>query len=249
MAIAIRIDATKTSLKVLVDKYTSEGLPAIRVTCPEPECRQEYIVYHGPTLGEAQLREGFAFYLMRDHPKHPVLYEIHETQADVKNMGMVEARALYQRLQLASTKVGDVMTEHPICCIPSDTVQYVASLMKDKDVGCLPVVDDHSSRRLVGVITDRDVCCRASAEGCNPRETAIEPYITRNVITCLADDELERCLELLRRHGIHRVPVVDKKSRCIGIVGLADVPDSAEVKVTREFDRAIRSTLEKHGIT
>lgn len=248
MAIAIRIDATKTSLKNLVDNYTKEDRPAVRVTCPESKCRQEYIVYHGPSMDEAQLREGLAPYLTRDHPKHPVLYEIDETPDALRKMGAMDATPLYQTLQPCSTKVRDVMTEHPVCCIPSDTVQRVANVMKDKDVGCLPVVDEHSSRRLVGVITDRDVCCRATADGHDPKRTTIEPYITRNVITCLADDELEHCLELLHKHGIHRVPVVDDESRCIGIVALADAPDRPEIRVKREFARAIRLTLKKHGI-
>lgn len=139
------------------------------------------------------------------------------------------------------------MTDNPVCCVPSDTVQRVASVMKDEDVGCLPVVDEHISGRLVGVITDRDVCCRVTAAGHDPQSTAIEPYITRNVITCLADDELEHCLELFRKHGIHRVPVVDEKNRCIGMIALADVPESAEKRFTRELSRAIRSTLKRHG--
>lgn len=245
MAIAIRIDATKTRLKVLVENYTKESRPAIHVACPESKCRQEYVVYHGPSMDEAQLREGLAPYLTRDHPNHPVLYEIVETPDDSRKIGKV--RPLYQKLQLSSTKVGDVMTDNPVCCVPSDTVQRVASVMKDEDVGCLPVVDDLSSGRLVGVITDRDVCCRVAAAGHDPQSTAIEPYITRNVITCLADDELEHFLELLRQHGIHRVPVVDEKNRCIGMMALADVPESAEKRVRRELSRAIRSTLKKHG--
>jgi CBS domain-containing protein len=249
MAIAIRIDATKTSLKSLVDNYTKQGRPAVRVTCPESKCRQEYIVYHGPSMDETQLREGLAPYLTRDHPKHPVLYEIDEsTLDDLKTMGAMDATPFYQALQPSSTKVRDVMTEYPVCCVPSDTVQHVASVMMDKEVGCLPVVEEHSSRRLVGVITDRDVCCRATADGHDPKRTAIEPYITRNVITCLADDELEHCLELLHKHGIHRVPVVDDESRCIGIVALPDAPDRPEIMVEKEFVRAIRSTLKKHGI-
>jgi CBS domain-containing protein len=247
MAIAIRIDATKTNLKwsVLVDNYTREGRPAIRVACRESKCQQEYVVYHGPSIDEAQLREGLAPYLRRDHPNHPMLYEIVETPDNSRKIRKV--RPLYQKLQVSSTKVGDVMTDNPVCCVPSDTVQRVASLMKDEDVGCLPVVDEHSSRRLLGVITDRDVCCRVAAAGHNPQNTAIEPYITRNVITCLADDELKHCLELLRKHGIHRVPVVDEKNRCTGIIALADVPESAEKRVRRELARAINSTLKRHG--
>jgi CBS domain-containing protein len=200
-------------------------------------------------MDEAQLRKGLAPYLTRDHPKHPALYEIPEesTPDDSGKMGTMNARPLYQPLQVSSTKVGDVMTKHPVCCVPSDTFQQVASVMRDRDVGCLPVVLDHSSRRLVGVITDRDVCCRATADGFDPKGMAIGPYITHSVITCLADDTFKHCLELLHKHGIHRLPVVDEKNRCIGIIALADLPESAEKRVRRELSRAIRSTLKKHG--
>ena len=249
MAIAIRVDATKSRLKNLVDDYTKQGRPAVHVTCPESKCRQEYLVYHGPSMDEAQLRDGLAPYLTRDHPKHPVLYEIDESIPDeFKRMGAMYAKPFYQTLQPSSTKVRDVMTEHPICCVPSDTVQNVAGVMRDEDVGCLPVVEEYSSRRLVGVITDRDVCCRVVAEGYDPKRTAIEPYVTRNLITCLPDDELETCLELLHKHGLHRVLVVDDENRCIGIVGTSDAPDNPEIVVRREFARAIRSNLKKHGL-
>jgi len=247
MGIAIRIDATKTSLKPLVDNYIKEGRPAVRVTCPASKCQQVYLVYHGLSMDEAALRDGLAPYLIRDHPKHPVLYEIDEsTPDDLKTMGAMDATPFYQTLQLSSPKVRDVMTKHPVCCVPSDTVHHVASVMRDKDVGCLPVVEEHSSRRLVGVITDRDVCCRAIADGHDPKKTAIEPYITRNLITCLADDDLKHCEKLLQMHVIHRVPVVDDEGRCIGIVALPDIPDKPEIVVRRKLARAIRSTVKKY---
>jgi len=199
-------------------------------------------------MDEAQLREGLAPYLTRDHPKHRVLYEIDEsTPDDLKKMGAIDATPFYQALQPTSTKVRDVMRKNPLCCLPSDTVQHVASVMSDQDVGCLPVVEEHSSHRLVGVITDRDICCRATAGGSDPQRTPIEPYITRNLITCLADDELEHCLELLHKHGLHRVLVVDEEGGCIGIVAPSDAPDKPEIAFRREFARAISSKLEKHG--
>ena len=249
MAIAIRLDATKTSLKSLVDNYTKQGRPTVRVTCHEGKCRQEYIVYHGPSMDEGQLREGLAPYLTIDHPNHPLLYEIEEPALDDSHkMGAMKATPLYRTLQPSSRKVREVMTKHPVCCVPSDTVQHVASLMKDEELGCLPVVEEYSSRRLVGVVTDRDVCCRATVDGQDPKRTAIEPYITRNVITCLADDELEHCLQVIHKYGIRRVPVVDDEGRCIGIVSTSDAPDKAEIIVKRALAQAIRSTLEKHGI-
>jgi hypothetical protein len=59
-------------------------------------------------------------------------------------LGAMDATPFYRGFHLGSTKVRDVMTKHPVCCVPSDTVQHVASLMRDKDVGCLPVVEEHT---------------------------------------------------------------------------------------------------------
>jgi hypothetical protein len=79
MAIAIRKDAVQTSLKKLVDNYTAEGRTYLKMTCPTPHCGQEYTIYYGPSLDEAEVRRGFESYLTRDHPNHPVIYEIDES--------------------------------------------------------------------------------------------------------------------------------------------------------------------------
>jgi hypothetical protein len=79
MAIAIRQDAARTSLKKLVDKYTEEGRAFLKVSCPTSNCGQEYTVYCG-TLEETDVRSGLETYLKRDHPNHPVIYEIEESK-------------------------------------------------------------------------------------------------------------------------------------------------------------------------
>lgn len=79
MAIAIRKDAIQTSLKKLVDNYTEEGRTYLKMICPTPQCGQEYTIYYGPALDEAEVRSGFEPYLTRDHPNHPVIYEIDES--------------------------------------------------------------------------------------------------------------------------------------------------------------------------
>jgi hypothetical protein len=79
MAIAIRKDAVQTSLKGLVESYTEEGRTYLTMTCPLPNCGQEYTIYYGPPLDKAEIRSGFEAYLKRDHPNHPVIYEIDES--------------------------------------------------------------------------------------------------------------------------------------------------------------------------
>lgn len=79
MAIAIRKDAAQASLRKLVDRYAEEERTYLKMTCPTSKCGQEYTIYYGPALAEAQVRSGFEPYLRRDHPNHPVIYEIDES--------------------------------------------------------------------------------------------------------------------------------------------------------------------------
>ena len=97
----------------------------------------------------------------------------------------------------------------------------------------------------MGIVTDRDVCCRSTADSHDPKRTAIALYITRNPITCLADDLLDHCLELLHKHGIRLVPVLDKAGQCVGIVAPPDIPEKPEIVVRRELARAVCSTVNK----
>lgn len=120
-------------------------------------------------------------------------------------------------------KIETVMTKQPSCCSPSDTLQGVAQMMRQQDVGAIPVVSDLVSKKLVGIITDRDLCVRAMAEGKDPHTTTIGPYFTTEVITCSPEDTLEACEQKMRQHRIRRIPVVDNKNLCVGIIVQADI--------------------------
>jgi len=120
-------------------------------------------------------------------------------------------------------KVQDVMTQHPICCLASDTVQTIAQILRDEDIGSIPVILDEESRLLVGIITDRDVCCNIVAEGLDPRTTSINAYITRNPVTCRPEQSLDSCEKLMQIHQIRRILIVDQDMRCVGILSEADV--------------------------
>lgn len=119
--------------------------------------------------------------------------------------------------------IESIMTKQPVCCSPADTVQTVARLMKQHDVGAIPVVSDLISKKLIGIVTDRDLCVSAMAEGRDPRTTSIANYFTKTVITCSPEDTLEACEQKMKQHRIRRIPVVDKQNSCIGIVVQADI--------------------------
>lgn len=120
-------------------------------------------------------------------------------------------------------KVREVMTPNPVCCVPADSAQKVAAILRDNNVGSLPVVADQQSHKLVGIITDRDLCCSIVADGLDPKSTSIEKFISFNPVTCRDGENLEKCERAMQEHQIRRVPVIDAEGRCIGIVSQADL--------------------------
>jgi CBS domain-containing protein len=123
----------------------------------------------------------------------------------------------------ARMKIREVMSENPVCCLPSDSAQAVAQIMCDHNVGLIPVVSDQQSKQLVGVITDRDLCCNVVAAGLDPKTTAIENHITQRPFTCRDGENIEKCERLMQEHQVRRVPVVDANNSVIGIVAQADL--------------------------
>lgn len=120
-------------------------------------------------------------------------------------------------------KVREAMTANPVCCVPTDTAQKVAQMLSDQNVGSMPVVADEQSRQLVGMITDRDICCSIVANGLDPRKTSIEKFISAQIITCRDGENLDKCEKAMQEHQLRRIPVVDGEGRCIGIISQADV--------------------------
>jgi CBS domain-containing protein len=125
-------------------------------------------------------------------------------------------------------QVQEVMTQHPLSCRATDTAQVVAQILRDEDIGSIPVIEDGVSKRLIGIITDRDLCCGIVADGLNPKTTCIEAYVTRDPVTCRPEQSLDSCEKLMQMHQIRRMMVDDQDLRCIGIVSEADVARADE---------------------
>ena len=126
-------------------------------------------------------------------------------------------------------KVGDVMTKVPCCCKETDTVRHAAELMRSHDVGSLPVVNNCEERKLLGIVTDRDICLKIVGAG-KASSSHVADAMKKSVTTSHVDDLLEACEEKMERHQVRRVPVVDSHGVCVGIVAQADIAlhDSAE---------------------
>lgn len=120
-------------------------------------------------------------------------------------------------------KCSEVMTKNPVCCLPGDMVAEVAQLMKRKNIGPVPVIENEQTRKLVGIVTDRDLALRIVAEGRDPGSTKVETVMTRKVVTCRADDDLQKALDAMAGYQLRRIPVVDAANRILGIISQADV--------------------------
>jgi CBS domain-containing protein len=117
----------------------------------------------------------------------------------------------------------DVMTPDPSCVSISDSVVRAAEIMKSEDVGAVPVVDDEASRKLVGIITDRDLAVNVIADGKDPHSCRIEDLMSRNPVTCRPDEDVQNAMDRMAQHQVRRIPVVDNKGRLKGIIAQADI--------------------------
>lgn len=115
----------------------------------------------------------------------------------------------------------DVMTPDPVCCTPSTSLEQVAKLMAQNDCGEIPVID--AADQPIGVVTDRDIVCRVVAEGKNPIAYTAETCMSQPVVTVRWDTPLAEVVSTMEKHQIRRVPVVDERGGCAGIIAQADV--------------------------
>jgi len=118
--------------------------------------------------------------------------------------------------------VNDVMTMDPTCCLASDTIDRAAQIMKDEDVGSVPVVDD-TSATLVGILTDRDIVIQVIAGKKECSIVQVQEIMTRNPVTCRPDEDIQNAMDKMSQHQVRRIPVIDDNGRILGIVAQADL--------------------------
>jgi CBS domain-containing protein len=136
-------------------------------------------------------------------------------------------------------EVKDIMTPDPACCTPEATLQRVAELMVENDCGEIPVVENETNKRPVGVVTDRDIVCRTVAKGLNPLTVRASECMTTPAVTVTPETSLDECCRVLEEKQIRRVPVVDASGSCCGIVALADIAKHARKRETGEVVREV----------
>ncbi|HZJ22993.1 MAG TPA: CBS domain-containing protein [Anaerolineales bacterium] len=121
-------------------------------------------------------------------------------------------------------KNSDIMTKDLVYSLPSDMVSDVAQLMKNEDIGPVLIVDEsNNGKRLVGIVTDRDLALKVVGEGRDPNNTRVEDVMTGSLVTCRADDDVENAMRAMAQNQLRRIPVVDDSGQLVGIISQADV--------------------------
>jgi CBS domain-containing protein len=121
-------------------------------------------------------------------------------------------------------KVHEIMTAHARCVGPDNNLVEAAGLMRELDVGALPVCEED---RLIGIVTDRDLALRGIADGKDPNTTFVRDVMTTSVAWAFADQEVEEVVRLMEERQIRRVPVMSREKRLVGIVALGDIAISS----------------------
>lgn len=120
-------------------------------------------------------------------------------------------------------QVEEIMTKHPACCTPEMSLVEVAQLMMKFDCGEIPVVYSFAEKKVLGVITDRDICTRAVGMGLNPLSMNVEECMSYPAIAVKKSTTIADCCQIMEENQIRRLPVLDEHENCCGMVSLADI--------------------------
>ena len=139
-------------------------------------------------------------------------------------------------------KAKEIMSKTPTVVTPDTSVQEAARMMKSEDVGVLPVVDSQGSRRLVGLITDRDIAIRVVAEG--RTSATVSDAMSSNLKTAKPDDSVKDVMALMGSEQVRRIPIVDDSGAIVGIVAQADIVLEGDDK---RAERTIEAISQPNG--
>ena len=140
-------------------------------------------------------------------------------------------------------KVQAIMTTDIGFCNLADNLTKAAEIMWQKDCGVVPIVDE--DRKVVGMITDRDICIATATRNQTPSDIAAQEMINGEVICCAADDKIETALKKMKKNQLKRLPITDANGELVGILSIADVLSCG--RKAKKLRKQIYSTLKAIG--
>lgn len=142
-------------------------------------------------------------------------------------------------------KAREIMSKNPTCVTPDTPLVDAARLMKDENIGVVPVVESSNSRRLVGVLTDRDIAIRAVAEGRDGATTSVGHIMSTDIHTSTPDDSVNDIMALMGSEQIRRIPIVDERGDVVGIIAQADIV--LEANDNKKAEKTVEKISEPSG--
>ena len=138
-------------------------------------------------------------------------------------------------------QVQQIMQTAVIFADPEMTIRDVARSMRADNIGALPVSEDG---HLIGMVTDRDIVTRAVAEARSPGETSVRDVMSQGLCYCYEDDALDEAAEVMAKHQVRRLPVINRQKQLVGFITLADL-GRAEDDAAQEALKGISEPTDK----
>lgn len=138
-------------------------------------------------------------------------------------------------------KVQDVMHKGTTWAAPDTSLEKLARLMRVLDIGAIPIGEND---RLIGMVTDRDVCCRGMGKKRDPKLLTARDVMTRPIVYCRDDQKLEDAVAIMRKAKVRRLPVVNDRKRMVGLLSLGDVSSKATARTAAS---ALKALAAHHG--
>jgi len=120
-------------------------------------------------------------------------------------------------------KVKEIMSVHPIYCSPLTKLKEVAQMMVDENCAGIPVVENIIDCKLIGMITDHDIICRALARGLNPLEMTAGECMSQSCVSVHLEASIDDCYKIFKEHGLQLLSVIDDKGACRGVISYTDL--------------------------
>lgn len=133
-------------------------------------------------------------------------------------------------------KVRDLMVRDVKCCATYSTLNSAAQTMWENDVGCVPIVEDG---RVVGMLTDRDICMASYIQGVSLKEAPVTSAMSKQVFSCKPEEDIAAAERLMREKQVRRLPVIDAEGRLAGIISLNDIAREASREVEMKKEREV----------
>jgi CBS domain-containing protein len=135
--------------------------------------------------------------------------------------------------------VADMMSREVDFCTPDCSIQAIACMMADRNVGSIPVVDSTDRMVPIGILTDRDIVIRVIAPGMDPCSVRVDQFMSLDIQTIAGNAPLSEAIAMMQRHQLRRLPVVDDTGSLVGVLSLADVARPADAEQNAETIREL----------